>query len=140
MNRATKLGRVNPVNTSLLATSNRRQQVKEKPPGNVICMAGGSRSVEQPPFDEANPPLFLQLRSGAWIAVNFADIFCLKAPGEGGGLIFPPKDSCGTVELWITRGSYYRGMQACFQDDQPTTQGESSLTEAVSSGGGSTGG
>jgi len=92
-------------------------------------MAGKPRSIEPPPFDEANPPLFLQLRSGAWIAVSLSDIYCLKAP----------EDSWGKVELWITRGSYYRGMESCFQDEKPTTEGEHSLTEAVRLGGGQTG-
>ena len=92
-------------------------------------MAGKPRSIEPPPFDEANPPLFLQLRSGAWIAVSLSDIYCLKAP----------EDSWGKVELWITRGSYYRGMESCFQDEKPTTEGEHSLTEAVRLGVGQTG-
>lgn len=124
MNRATIPGKAN------LHNFNRRQSVNEKPLGNVISMAGTGRKVEPPPFDDSNPPLFLQLRSGAWIAVSLSDIYSLKAP----------EDSWGKVELWITRGSYYRGMEACFQDDQPTTKGEKSLTAAVRLGGGSTGG
>ena len=100
--------------------------MKTNAPGKIICMAGGSRKkIEKPPFDDSNPPLYLQLRSGPWIAVSFADIYTMKAP----------ENSWARVELWIKPGSYFRGMEACFKDDQPTTEEDGSL-EAVSSGGG----
>ena len=123
MNRQTQRAKANRRNTKI-NLNNPPKRMKTKDPGedNVIVMAGGTRKVEPPPFDESNPPLFLQLRSGAWIGVSFRDIYSFKAP----------ETSWAKVELWITPGSYYRGMEACFKDDQPTTKGASSLTTEIS--------